>query len=121
MEDSTKVKRERDSFPGPDKSIITLLLFILLAAGQVKAQVGLEVIRGESNNNSLVHFSDAPNALYHHLAGQAYGLLDSRAGRISELGSLSDWRDRQDEIRSKLTEIVGPFPEKTKCATDTHC
>lgn len=88
-------------------------LVILLTTSVVKAQESLEIIRGESNTNRWIHYSDASNALYHHITGQAYGLLDRRAEKISKLHTLSGWQDRQDEIRSKLTEIIGPFPEKT--------
>ncbi|SHE40573.1 Acetyl xylan esterase (AXE1) [Fodinibius roseus] len=73
----------------------------------------LKVIRGSSSNNSWIAFSDAPNALYHHLSGQAYELLDQRAETIAGLRGLSDWQQRQRDVRGRLREIVGPFPAKT--------
>jgi hypothetical protein len=63
--------------------------------------------------NSWLQCSDAPNSLYHHIAGQAYDLLAQRAAKIAGLSSLSDWQQRQKWIRETLLDIVGPFPEKT--------
>lgn len=90
------------------KILFTLSLAFLLANGRVKAQDELEVIR-----NNWLHFSDAPNALYHHLTRQAYDLLDKRAGTVAELHSLSDWQKRQEWLSKNLMDIVGPFPGKT--------
>lgn len=95
------------------KAMLMIPLLILLTAGMVKAQESLDVISGESSNNSWLQFSDAPNALYHHLAGQAYDLLDKRAGIISGLHTSSDWRQRQEHVRETLKDIIGPLPEKT--------
>ena len=67
---------------------------------------------GGGKENSWIQFSDAPNSLYHYLAGQAYDLLAQRAEEISRLSSLSDWQKRQKQIRETLLSIVGPFPEK---------
>lgn len=90
------------------KIIFTISLVILLTNDRVKAQDELDVIR-----NNWHQFSDAPNSLYHHLTGQAYDLLDKRAGIIAELNSLSEWQQRQKWLRETLLDIVGPFPEKT--------
>ena len=68
---------------------------------------------GGGKGNSWIQFSDAPNSLYHYLAGQAYDLLAQRAEEINKLSSLSDWQQRQKWIRETLLSIVGPFPEKT--------
>jgi len=90
------------------KIIFTLSLVILLTNERINAQDELDVIR-----NSWLQYSDAPNSLYHYLAGQVYGLLAQRAGEIAKLSSLSDWQQRQKWIRETLLDIVGPFPEKT--------
>jgi len=60
-----------------------------------------------------MRFSDAPNALYHHLGEQAFAFLDARRDRIARLNTESQWRERQEEIRTTLNRIVGPFPERT--------
>ncbi|MEX2397300.1 MAG: acetylxylan esterase, partial [Balneolales bacterium] len=70
------------------------------------------MIRGGSSNNNWLHFSDASNSLYHHLAGQAYNLLDNRTESINSINTLSDWKNKQDEIKGKLMDIIGPFPKK---------
>jgi hypothetical protein len=68
---------------------------------------------GGGKGNSWIQFSDAPNSLYHYLAGQAYDLLEKRVSDIAGLNSLSGWQQRQKLIRETLLVIVGPFPEKT--------
>lgn len=90
-----------------------IIIVFFLSAGKIKAQESLEVIRGESNNNSWLQYSDVQNSLYHHLANQAYELLDQRAEEIAGLNTLSDWQERQKSLRETFSDIVGPFPEKT--------
>jgi len=63
--------------------------------------------------SNWLEYSDAPNSLYHHLSDQAYDYLKQRASKISELQTLADWQQRQKQIRKTLTDIVGPFPDKT--------
>ena len=60
-----------------------------------------------------MRFSDAPNALYHHLGEQAFAFLDARRDRVARLNTESQWRERQEEIKATLDGIVGPFPERT--------
>lgn len=95
------------------KALLLMLPVFLLLSEFAIAQDELNVIRGESSNNRWLHYSDASNAFYHHLANEAYQLLDERSERVSELESLSDWQERQREIRETLQNIVGPFPKKT--------
>ncbi|NBC04508.1 MAG: prolyl oligopeptidase family serine peptidase [Bacteroidetes bacterium] len=95
------------------KSLVLLLPIFLLLSEFVIAQDELNVISGESSNNRWLHHSDASNALYHHIANEAYQLLDERSERVSELESLSDWQNRQKEIKESLNSIVGSFPKKT--------
>ncbi|HOQ60523.1 MAG TPA: acetylxylan esterase, partial [Vicinamibacterales bacterium] len=83
---------------------------LLLAAGGPLAQQPQENL---SVFDGWMRFSDAPNALYHHLAGQAFTLLDARRDRVARLRTASEWRHRQEEIRATLDRIVGPFPERT--------
>lgn len=94
---------------------VWIILFALLnlTNNRLFAQDELKVIRGTSSNNSWIAFSDAPNALYHHLSGQAYELLNQRAEVIAGLRGLSDWQQRQQEVREHMQKIVGPFPGKT--------
>lgn len=77
------------------------------------AQDELNVVQGESSNNHWIHFNDASNALYNHLSGEAYYLLNQRSQKVNRLKSRDDWQQRQDQIRENLQKIFGPFPEKT--------
>jgi hypothetical protein len=82
--------------------------FLLLPATQTAtAQEDLRVIY------KWRRYSDASNSLYHHICGQAYQLLEKRAGDMAGLESLSAWKRRQEVIRETLMDIVGPFPEKS--------
>ena len=91
-----------------NKIIFIFLCIVLLTADKVHSQNEYDVIR-----NNWIQFSDAPNALYHHFARQAYTLLDKRAAAINEIHSLQGWQQRQQYIRQSLQNLVGPFPEKT--------
>jgi len=83
------------------------VFLILLISNGVYAQNELDVIQG------WIQYSDAPNSLYHHIAGQAFDQLNKRANTIAQLNTLSDWQQRQKWERKTLMDIVGPFPEKT--------
>ncbi|MBN8860463.1 MAG: acetylxylan esterase [Sphingobacteriales bacterium] len=87
--------------------ILGALLSICTYNAAAQAKNDLNVIK------SWIRFSDAPNALYHHLAGQAFELLDKRANAVAAIHSLPDWKKRQEFVRKTLLDIVGPFPAKT--------
>lgn len=80
----------------------------LLITVKLQAQKEYDVVR-----NNWIQFSDAPNALYHHFARQAYSLLDKRTATIKGIHTLQGWQQRQQYIRKSLQNLVGPFPEKT--------
>jgi dienelactone hydrolase len=63
-----------------------------------------------------MRFTDAPNALYHHLSAEAFTLLEARSRKVSSLATPAQWRGRQQEIRQALATVVGPFPERTPLA-----
>lgn len=93
------------------KRIPSLLpLALLLATAGLLAQQQREDL---SVLGGWMRFSDAPNALYHHLGEQAFTFLDARRDRVARLSTASQWRERQEEIRATLNRIVGPFPERT--------
>jgi hypothetical protein len=76
----------------------------------------LDVIHSQGaggKDNTWIQFSDAPNSLYHYLAGQAYPLLEKRANVVSGLHTLADWQKRQEWLRTVLKDVIGTFPEKT--------
>lgn len=91
-----------------NKYLFILSGFVWLTGNQVFAQKEYDVIR-----NNWIQFSDAPNALYHHFASQAYALLDNRKTAIHDIRSLHEWQNRQQYIKKTLLELAGPFPEKS--------
>ena len=95
-------------FPIVLEFIISLILIISVSINRLNAQNELDIIK-----NNWLQYSDAPNSLYHHLAGQAISLLKERSEAVSKLKVISDWQLRQNEVKKTLFEIVGPFPEKT--------
>jgi len=90
------------------KTTFALLSFFLITQFKVHAQHELDVIRG-----NWLHYRNASTALYQHLSGQAYELLEQRAQTVSKIQTLDDWKKRQEWIRKTMLEVVGPFPEKT--------
>lgn len=92
------------------RRICIAVFFILLGTEPVCSQKEFDGIRGTHN---WIGFSDAPNALYHHIASQAYEQLDNRSGKLAAIHSLSGWQQRQKWIRKTLQDVVGIFPEKT--------
>ena len=76
----------------------------MLPADKANAQKEYDVIR-----NNWIEFSDAPNALYHHFAQQAYLLLDKRAAAIKEIHSLQGSQHRQQYVLKSLKDLVGTF------------
>ena len=93
---------------GRIRAVLPLIFLLLLVNVNVRGQNELDILK-----DNWLEFTDASNSLYHHLTGQAYILLKQRADKIAGINSLSDWQKRQQEIRKTLSEIVGPFPEKT--------
>jgi hypothetical protein len=92
------------------KYFISMLFCLCMISQNLKAQKSqseLDVIK------SWIHFSDASNSLYHHLASQAFDFLDKRTNTVAAIHSLPDWKKRQEFVRKTLLDIVGPFPAKT--------
>lgn len=90
------------------KIIIVLSCFNILVASITSAQDDLSVLEGK-----WIEYSDTPNSFYHHLSKEAYWLIDQREGKINSIKTLDDWKERQKYILKTLTDIVGPFPDKT--------
>ena len=88
-------------------SVLVFLSLSILTLKAQKSQNELNVIK------SWIHFTDASNSLYHHLASQAFNFLDKRTNTVAAIHSLLDWKKRQEFIRKALLDIVGPFPAKT--------
>ncbi|SHN15601.1 Acetyl xylan esterase (AXE1) [Cyclobacterium lianum] len=80
------------------------VLYLLAAYGQED----LKVIQPH-----WVSFTDGSNALYKHQTMQAFELLSARKKALQQLDSKASWQEWQAQIRKKLWDAVGPFPEKT--------
>lgn len=74
------------------------------------AQAEFDTNRG---TRTWMMFTDLPNALYHHLSGQALELVDQRSAGVANISALEDWQKRQEWVRKTLFEAVGPLPQKT--------
>jgi hypothetical protein len=90
------------------KFIFIPTLVIFLTNNKVNAQNELDVIR-----NNWLQYSDAPNALYHFLIGEAFEMLESRAGEIAKIKTKEELLQRQAKVRQTIWEVLGQFPEKT--------
>ncbi len=93
------------------RSVQITFILVFSFGSKAIAQEELNVIR--TKEEPWLHYTDARNALYHHLAGEAYQLLQARAKAIQDINSLPVWKQRQNSIRENLQKIVGPFQEKT--------
>lgn len=94
--------------------LFTTSLTIMLVNSQLKAQNELDVIQGK-----WLQFTDASNSMYHHLTSEAYQLLDSREAEVSELNTPGKWRERQQEMKKRMWDVIGPFPERTPLNSKT--
>jgi cephalosporin-C deacetylase-like acetyl esterase len=92
-----------------------VLLVLPVAVSPALAQPeSLNMIGGSQRNvDQWMFYTDSENALYHHLAAQAFELLEKRVGDVGLLTTADDWRARQVKLRKTFMDIVGPFPEKT--------
>jgi len=95
---------------GRNKIIVTISLSLLILYNGVNAQNqnDLDVLR-----NIWLLYSDASNSLYRHLTGEAFKMLETRAANVNRIQNINDWEKRQANVRQKLWDILGPFPEKT--------
>lgn len=89
------------------KTTLVVACILLFNSASLSAQQEFDGIRGTRH---WMMFSDAPNALYHYLAEQAYAFLEKRLDGISKQESVAE---RQAWLRKALPEAVGPFPDKT--------
>ena len=101
-----------------------LILFICLILtgninGQVKSPVNTKVdLKPDAEDLNVfqqwLRWNNPGSLLVDHLIfGQAMDFYDARDREIAKLTTKSDWMRRQELVKQKLMEIVGPFPEKT--------
>jgi cephalosporin-C deacetylase-like acetyl esterase len=90
------------------RAIFTVIIALINFSAH--AQTEFDGLRGTHN---WPEFSDAPNALYHHLANLAYADLHKRSQEIERINTLTEWKQRQKWLKKTLQEAVGAFPTKT--------
>ncbi len=71
----------------------------------------------EEENLNVFHqwirWNNPGSLLINHVIKQAFDYYEKRDGEIAKLKTEDDWHSRQKWVKSKLLEIVGPFPKKT--------
>ena len=90
------------------KVLVTMFFMLALAAFRLYGQGEYDVIK-----DNWLQYTDAPNSLYHYIAGQAYAMLSARSRELNNISTLQGWQERQKVVHQTLLDIVGPFPEKT--------
>ncbi len=86
--------------------IITAFLFAA-TVNTARAQENTDILK------KWLHYSDARNALYKHMADEAYGLLDKREKEIAALKTVSQWEKRQKQLKETMLDVIGGLPERT--------
>ncbi|MFT7037291.1 MAG: hypothetical protein ACJA2S_005836 [Cyclobacteriaceae bacterium] len=82
-------------------------LFLVLFSTAVQAQQAIDF------QDQWQYYSDNENSLYQHFCLVAFEKIDLRKTKISKLKNKTDWLSRQSLVRSKLSELVGPLPDKS--------
>ena len=105
------------------KKIFILILFILgynaILSGQKKDSVMNSIVAQKPDAENLdvfqqwVKWNNPGDILLDHLTKEAVALYDRRSAEVALLKTESDWLTRQKTVKEKLSEIIGPFPEKT--------
>ena len=85
-----------------------LLLANCLSIGTPSYSQGLDVYRSESDARL------ASEMLYEHLTALAHERLERRRSSVQKIQTPQQVALRQQEIRRKLTSMLGPFPEATR-------
>lgn len=95
-------------------SPIDFLTFGQLANAEKNAIVNLKP--EEENLNVFqqwVRWNNPGSMLLHFLTKDAVSCYDIRSQSVALLKTESEWKDRQNFIRTKLNELIGTFPERT--------
>ncbi len=92
---------------------ISAFIFLFLMRGLYASSSFAQTDEDTDVISHWLQFTDVKNSLYHHFSGQAHEMLDQRDQRIQSLNTKRQWQQYQEEVREKLYDIVGPFPERT--------
>lgn len=87
--------------------LIFTCLLLLLVSMPGRAQDDVTLFKYWS------YYSDSENSLYKYFCAVAFEQLAAREQEISKLKTTTDWLDRQAWVKNKLSEIIGPLPERT--------
>jgi hypothetical protein len=90
------------------KQIVIILFLMCICFQNVLSQDDLNIIEGK-----WLEYSDAGNSLYRHFTKTAYEQLKNRKDKIMQIGSLAEWKSRQDYVRKALNDCIGGFPQKS--------
>jgi hypothetical protein len=101
----------------PVQILFMLLFFLYISNEAADAQEDLNVLK--TAENGWLEYADAGNSLYKYLERQSCDLLNNRASAIAGIHTLSEWQDRQKNVRKILSDIVGPFPSRTPLNSKT--
>ncbi|MDA0196537.1 MAG: acetylxylan esterase [Bacteroidetes bacterium] len=105
------------------QSYVLLICCLFLTGEGLYAQtkpapkhVDLKLGLDEENLNVLddwITWNNPGSLLINHLTKQAHNFYYIRDKEIAQLTAREDWIRRQQAVKAKLIELVGPFPEKT--------
>jgi len=90
--------------------VLLFLVIFFFSAVPARAQSAFD---GPHGTHHWIEFSDAPNALYHTIAGEAYADLSRRSSTVAAIHTRAGWKARQQWVRGMLRSAVGPFPART--------
>ena len=85
-----------------------LTAFLLLFSFTLFAQE-----EGLSLLNHYRYYADDANALYKEMVEEAETRFAACEARIASLSTAQDWEEYRQQVKLKLAQIIGPFPEKT--------
>jgi dienelactone hydrolase len=98
---------------------IFILGFNAILSGQKKDSVlnSIVTLKPDAENLDVfqqwVKWNNPGDMLLDMLTKEAVNLYDKRDQEVSAITSAADWKNRQELVKNKLAEIIGPFPEKT--------
>lgn len=88
-------------------SISLMLFFVMNVTGMAAEKQELPLL------SEWQCWKSAPAFLLQHLNAKAEALLNERIRQIAPLQTAEDWQQRQKQVKQRLNDILGPFPDKT--------
>ncbi len=88
--------------------IYYLTVLVLLCSTNLRAQEeDLQLL------NYYQYYQDDSNALYKQMVVEAEEQWQARERKVAALRTTDDWQQYRDSVKKKLTQLIGPLPEKT--------